>query len=165
MKNLILLTGIFLVFIMNAYSQVGDSTIKFQRGKYYQNNKIIKYHELETILAYNSTSASELQKYNADIIISIPFVIVGAYYIITGTLNRKRELNVITFQEKSIFDYKKLLIGAACEVGGLSFALVANKHLKKSVSLYNSSLKDVGYKQVQANFMVNSNGLGISVVF
>ena len=78
-------------------------------------------------------------------------------------------LGIITiFTGQNLYEgdwYKILLTGVGLDITGICLLISAGKHFNKSISLYNSSLKNVSNKSVQLNLMINSRGLGIRMVF
>ncbi|MCX6237286.1 MAG: hypothetical protein NTY07_06960 [Bacteroidia bacterium] len=172
MKNLILSMFIILIFVLNAFPQSGDQTITRKKKIYYQNDKVLTRSQLKTVLANNPASLAAYQKFKTNNRLVNPFLIAGSAVAIAGGIVN------LTLHIKQVDDYSNMnlhgnytwgvpviLAGLAADLVGIAFLIPAKKHLKKSITDYNSSIKTVGYEPVQFNLMVNSNGLGVRMRF
>jgi hypothetical protein len=167
MKDSILSLIIFMVLMMNAHSQTAEDTIIIQKygigvRKYYQKGQIKTFPEIKSFLANNPASAPELYKYKVDNAITLSCCISGSFCMIV-VLGKMISFQYIWGNESEILKF--LIVGAALDITALSFGIAANKHIKKSVSRYNSSLKNVGLNSLQINLMINSNRIGIRMLF
>lgn len=172
MKNLILSFGLSIVFLMNAYSQKGDSTITIEKRKFYQNDEKLTLHKVKKILEKKPVCVPELQKYKVNAAVGNTCLIVGDVLVLVGVIemlsSTSQEVNnpYGTSQSSSSTNGVGIMLtGLAFDIVSIPFLISAKHHLKKTVGLYNSSFKNVGLNPVQFNLMVNHNGLGIRMNF
>ena len=169
MKKLILSVFMIMVVMLNAYSQTGDKTITLKKRKYYQNDQVISGSQFKTILANNPASAMEFKKMKTNATIGSVFFGLGTvaciYAIANPPSEMKGSLHGLISDAEMSKHMTPLYIGAGLIVIGTPFIFSSKKHFKKSISDYNSSLKTVSYEPVQFNLLVNSNGLGVRMVF
>jgi hypothetical protein len=172
MKKLILLSVIFaFVCSFSGFAQTGNQ-IELKKKRYYQNDKKLTNKELKSILMSNPESAVEynLAKKNSSIG-AIP-AMAGSVLVLYGTVvNLKQsveESNAISngnlyYQSDPSKYVTPMLIGCALGISSIPFALASNKHLKKSVSIYNSQ-KTLGYDQ-KLEFGITQNGVSLVYKF
>ncbi len=160
----------FLLF--NTYSQTVDSTISIKKRKFYQNGQKLKPTELNRILSTNTFSAHEYQLYKKNSSISLPFLLAGSILVCAGSvvsfssaLKETNDINSGQLPGKYPSGLGLILVGGACVIVSLPFAIPAKKHLNKSIDLYNSSIKDVGSARIEFNLNVNSRGVGVIMRF
>jgi len=172
MKNFILLTGLVMIFMTNAYSQTGDQTITLQKKKYYQNGQKLTSKEMKTILAGNPASAEEYHMYKKNMNVVAPLAITGTACILVGTVLNlastvKDANNADTGEmtESSPSGLGLILIGCAAALVTIPFAIPATKHFKNAINNYNTSLQKTGCRPVQLKMLVGSNRVGLRVNF
>ena len=176
MKKNTLTIVLFLFFISSTYSQTGDKTITYDKGKYYQYGQIIKRSDIKYILASDSASASEYHKYRVTKKVGGITLAGGSLIALAGMT-----LGMVYLAETITRSYAHVYTGASAEPktpngAGLmgsgagimiigAVILASNPHFKRSINLYNSGLKPVGSKQVQLNLAMTPIGLGIRLKF
>lgn len=168
-----LITGVLLIaFFINSNAQSADSTISKQKNKYYQFGQRILSRKLNSVLANNSSSALELNKYKVNSSLGIASCVVGSATLLAGA---------VVFLASNIQHSNSGRTGSAGNVnytgfgmilGGLVLDLVgafainsANKNLEKSIHNYNSRFKSTGMNPVKFNFSTSENGVGIVMKF
>lgn len=171
MKNLILTIGMFL-FLISAYSQIVDSTIVFKNRQFYQNEQKITKSELSKLLANNPAASTEYKKWMNNMYIGLGFELAGSALLLTATikdlsatLKQKKDLDNGTFNEYPGASGGLYLGAVVCSLAGLSFVLYSNKHMHKSIELYNSSFSEAMKRPVKFEMMVKSNELGVIMTF
>lgn len=171
MKNLILTIGMFL-FLNNAYSQVVDSNIVFKQKQFYQNDQQITKSELSKLLANNPASATEYKKWMNNMYIGLGFELGGGALLLTATIKdlsatmkQKKDLDNGTYNDYPGASGGLYLGAVVCSLAGLSFILYSNKHMRKSIGLYNSSFSEAMKRSIKFEMMVNSNELGVRMTF
>jgi hypothetical protein len=172
MKNLILSLGLLIAFCLNAHSQAGDSQITIQKKRFYQNGQEIKFAAVKPQLAANPASAAEYKKYKTNSGIAIPFLAVGTVGVLAGpiinfaaTAKQADEVNNGETSTTKVNALPIILAGAAVGLVGVTFTLVGNSHLKKSLNNFNESKKGAGLRPTQFDMMVNSDGVGVRMKF
>jgi hypothetical protein len=171
MKNLILTIAMFLFFI-GAYSQQTDSTIVVKQKQFYQNDKQITKSELSKLLANNPASSTEYKKWMNNMYIGLGLELGGGALLLTATIKdlsatmkQNKDLNNGTFNEYPGASGGLYLGAVVCSLAGLSFILYSNKHMRKSIELYNSSFSEAMKRPVKFEMMVKSNELGVRMTF
>lgn len=170
MKNPILIIFAFLALIVNAYSQAEDKTITHNEGKYKLDGQDKSRYEIKYVLENNPASAIEYHKYKVTNQVGVTTLVVGivmgsAGYIVWASSLTEEIINGIS--GKKMEDPK----GVGVAIAGTGFMIVgaailfSNPHFKRSINLYNSSVKSVGSKPVQLNLTLNPNGLGLRMTF
>jgi hypothetical protein len=77
---------ILIAFFVNASAQAGDSTITKQKNKYYQFGQRILSRKLNSVLANNSSSALELNKFKVNSSLGIASCVVGSATLLAGAV-------------------------------------------------------------------------------
>jgi hypothetical protein len=170
MKNPILTIVMFLVFILNTYSQAEDKTITSKEGKYNMDGQVKTRSEIKYILANNPASALEFHKYRVTNQAGVTTLVVGAVMGCAGFITMafsmgEEVINGISGEEME--DPKGAgiaLAGTGLMIVGAAI-LISNPHFKRSINLYNSSVISIGSRSVKINLTVNPNGLGMRMTF
>ena len=170
MKNPLLTIVMFLVFVINAFSQVEDKTITQKDKLYYQDGQIKTRAEIISILEHNPASASEYHKYtvtrNAGLLITSSGALIaligGIVYV--GSAVDHEVNHWFGDQSPEPKGAGVSLAGAGIMVVGVVI-LAGNPHFNKSINLYNSSVKNIGSKPVRFDLTLNPNGLGMKMTF
>jgi hypothetical protein len=170
MKRLFLGIIMALIFI-DANSQAVDSPLTIQKKKVYQNGNKLKPAEFKAILENNTSSVAEYKLFNKNRTASAVFMCVGLATVAAGTAvmlsSTMKQANDLDNGEYNEYSSGLGLIGMGLliEIAGIPFSISANKHLKKSVDMYNSSINVTGSNQIEFKLIVYSNGLGVRMRF
>ena len=168
------LLGIFLIALFafsakqsSAQIRFGEKTISRQKKNYYQDGKILTFPEVKTILANNPSSADEYQQYRRTSSIMTPILVTGtAAIVISGILTVTHSIQQAKDPSKGGSNGMGLTwLGLSIDLIAIPFGIIGNRHFKKSIELYNSSIKGVGARSMHYNVMASSNGLGIRMTF
>jgi hypothetical protein len=172
MKKLFILCGLIMFMTANAYCQPAAGKITLEKKRYHQNGKTMTSSQLKTTLSGNQASAPEYMKSKANMNIAAPMIIAGSVCVLAGSaislassIKEANELNSGTYSGDGASGLGLILLGLVIDVAAIPLIIPANKHLKKSIELYNSSLSNTGYRKVQVNMMVTSTGLGVRMNF
>lgn len=167
MKKLIFLTIIFaFVSSFSGFSQTGNQ-IELKKKRYYQNDKKLNSKEIKSILLSDPESAVEYQLAKKNSTIAAVPMLVGAGLCLYGSFASLKssidQTNAINngeyYEEKSYL--APVAIGAGLVLVGLPFVLSSNKHLKKSIDIYNKN-QNTGYRDIQKlEFGLTQNGVGV----
>lgn len=169
MKKLILFSVIFaFVCSFSGFSQTGTQ-IELKKKRYYQNDKKLTNKELKSILMSNPESAAEYQIAKKNSTIGAVPMVAGAALCLYGSFAMLKssvdEANAIengeSYEETGYV--APTLIGAGLVLVGVPFILSSGKHLKKSITIYNSK-QSLGYYP-QLEFGLTQNGVGITYRF
>jgi hypothetical protein len=167
MKKLFVLTIIFaFVSSFSGFSQTGNQ-IELKKKRYYQNDKKLTSKDIKSILLSDPESAVEYQLAKKNSTIAAVPMLAGAGLCLYGSFASLKssidQTNAINngeyYEEKSYLG--PVLLGAGLVVVGLPFALSSNKHLKKSIDIYNKN-QTTGYSDIQKlEFGLTQNGVGV----
>ncbi len=171
MKKLIFLTVIFaFVSSFSGFSQTGNQ-IELKKKRYYQNDKKLTNKDLQSILLSNPESAVEYKLAKKNSTIGAIPALTGTALVLYGTVIMLKqsidESNAISdgdlyYQSDQSKFVTPILIGAGLAVVAIPFALVSNKHLKKSITIYNSNKTLTSYRdEMKLDFGLTQNGVGI----
>ena len=175
MIKVIFLTIIFaFVSSFSGFSQTGNQ-IELKKKRYYQNDKKLKSKELKSILLSDPESAVEykIAKKNSTIA-AVPAGIGSllCFYGVGVMLKQSAdESNAISngdiyYQSDQSKFVTPVLVGTGLIIVAVPFMISSNKHLKKSVSIYNSKKTSTGYRdEMKLNFGLTKNGVGITCSF
>jgi len=175
MKYVLLLCISFIM--VSAYSQESGSVITQKKKKYYQGTVKLKKSELKSILINNPASAVEGKLWKKNYNIASGFMYAGAVSVfaagvvsLTSTLDEKNELEEGDLSNSTSYSFKGLgfaALGLVFVGVSIPFNISAKKHLRSSVSQYNSSLNQARRKpKVNFEFIVSSQGMpGIRMRF
>lgn len=166
MKKLSFTLILATAFLSNIYSQTADTSITFQKNKFYINGERKKFTEIKQLLKSNPASVDEFNQFKSLKTTSLVISEIGLFTTLVSEM-----LYLPKFNDASQLKYnpdKFLPIGIA----GLSVFIIGQliqiptkKHLKKSIDLYNSNGGKSANNSAEWNFIVNNNGLGVSVCF
>jgi hypothetical protein len=170
MKNLILIIVSFIIFIVNGYSQAKNDSIKYYSGKYTLNGQMKTRSEIKYFLENNPASALEYHKYRVTNQAGVTTLVVGAIMgsagFITMAFSMTEEIiNGVSGEEMEDPKGAGLAIAGSGLVIVGAVILISNPHFKRSINLYNSSVKSVGSKPIKLNLTVIPNGLGMRITF
>jgi hypothetical protein len=171
MKKVLLFLCLF-SFITGAFCQV-DSTIRIERKKILINGSQVKPKQLQKILAANPASYPDYKIYKKNMTIGTTVMMVGTTAVLAGAImnfaGTVKQANDLNNGEVSSGNNTAalgiMLVGAAIDLVAIPFVLKGNKHFKKSISEYNSSLKKTSSNPMQLNIVFSSNGLGVRMNF
>jgi hypothetical protein len=171
MKNSIVTIVLIVGFILNVYSQEQNDSIKYHSGKYTLNGQLKTKSEIKLLLAQNPASASEFQKYKSTKALgwttfASGYVLAGIGMVIFISSSVEETSNVLYQQDAELPHGGGgfIIAGSVATLTGLVI-LASNPHFKRSINLYNSSVKSVGLKPVKINLTVNPNSLGLRMTF
>ncbi len=160
------------VFLFSSFAQSGDKTITIQKKRFYQNGQVLTPAQVNKLLSESPASSAEYKLYKSKMAIASPILIVGGIGTLAGAAislaSALKEAGDVSSGKTSVTQYNGvpiMIAGVAVTLLSLPFAIPANKHLKKSISNYNSASKTTGYEPVQFNLMVNSKGIGVRMRF
>lgn len=173
MKKIVLLTIVVFAIIANTFSQNVDSTITKVKKRYYLNDHVLNRKQLRSILLKNPTSAATFRKASSNGTIGSIFMLIGSGVICYGAYENlrasKEQLDDVNNGNLSNtgnpIKLGTILVGAGIITLSLPFNITSNKLLKQSVEQYNSSRKGLSSNDIQLNFIVQSNSLGIRLNF
>jgi hypothetical protein len=174
MKKIILISMLCLFGTLTVSSQTNEQ-IELKKKRYYLNDKKLNNKELKGILMSNPESAAEYKIAQKNSTIGTVPAIAGSALVLYGTVVMLKqsvdESNAISngdiYYESDPSKYvTPILIGCALGLSAIPFALASNKHLKKSVSIYNSKKSATGYRnEMKLNFGLTQNGVGVTCHF
>lgn len=172
MKTLFLILFTSLLCANLSFSQNSNEIVLLKK-RYYQNEKKLTNNDLKSILLSNSESAAEykIAKKNSTIA-AVPMVagtalcLLGSFSMLKSSIDETNAINNgDIYYEASTAYVAPVLLGAGLVLAGVPFALASNKHLKKSISIYNSN-QATGYRDIQKlEFGLTQNGVGITYRF
>jgi hypothetical protein len=156
------------------FSQTSNQ-IELKKKRYYQNDKKLTSKDLKSILSSNPESAVEYQiaKKNGTIA-AVPAGIGSALCLYGAAVSLKQsvdESNAISngdlyYESDQSKFVTPILIGAGLVVVAIPFMISSNKHLKKSISIYNSKKSSTGYRdEIKLDFGLTQNGIGVTYHF
>ncbi len=155
MKN-ITKTLVFL-FSITTFAQ----EIKFEKGKFYKDEKQISNYETKQLLASNSQALS-LYKVGKRKEVNGGFLLGFGLVLIAGDLVNGLTADIIN-PSASAFTYAGL--GAIA----ISIPILSgrNEKIKQSIDLYNNGLKSISEieNNLKINVISNKNGYGIQILF
>lgn len=161
-----------MILATSAYSQTDDKTITLQKKNYSQSGKKLSSKELKTILSGNTASQEEYYMYKKNMNVAVPLVITGTACVLIGTalslsssVKQANDLNNGEITESSMKGVGLILIGCVADLIAIPFIIPANKHFKKAINNYNTSLPKTGFRPVQVNMIFASNRVGFRVNF
>jgi uncharacterized membrane protein YkgB len=145
MYKLILISLLCVFCTATVLSQTNDQII-IKKGRYYVNDKQIKNKELKSLLKSEPESAAAFKK--AKTFSTIGYIVMVPTIIVlvptTGAL--------------------------PAALGGMlvatPFILISNKHMKKSIVIYNSKHGATGFRnELKLDVVLNQNDVGVSYNF
>jgi hypothetical protein len=92
-------------------------------------------------------------------------LLVGSGITVVSTMQQAKDTSNDEVKDSYPSGLGIIVISGAVATVGLTFIIAANHHKNKALRLYNSSLKNLGYKPVQLNLIVNTSGFGIRMGF
>lgn len=165
-----LIVVLFACFL-SATSVFAHSTnqIVFNKKSAFFNDKKLSKQELADILMSEPASAAEYQKAKSNsTIAAVPLILgtglclVGAVISLTSSVDDANSISKGSLETTDPAKYMTpILAGAGLVLIGIPFALSSNKHMKKSVMLYNSSRTTGFIDKVQLDFGFTQNGVGV----
>ena len=175
MKKLIFLTVIIaFVCSFSGLSQTSNQIV-LNKKRYYQGDKKLTNKELKSILLSDPESAVEYKIAQKNSTIGAVPAIAGTVLVLygTGVMLKQSidESNAISngelyYQSDQSKFMTPILIGCVLGLSSIPFALASNKHLKKSVTIYNSKKSLTGYRdEMKLDFGFTQNGVGVTYHF
>lgn len=174
MRKIIFL-GIFslLISIGTSAQQAGPITMekKGLKRSYIQDTKPLDAKQLASVLRSDEASAKEYGKSRTNSIIAVSSIGTGTVFLGVGLIYSIKAAQATNDNDLAgSTDYSNmsggaLLIGAGFFVVSMPFMLMANSHLKKSITLYNSSRKTSGINKVDLNIGFTGNGAAVQIRF
>lgn len=172
MKKMIFLIGFIGGIALSAYTQTSDSTITIQKRRYLQNDNLMKRNELKSVLLHCDASRPEYKKAKTSSTIGSVFMGTGAVLILAGaginlagSVQEANDLDNGELRDSYPNGLGLILVGAAIELASIPFLVSSGKHLKKSVSNYNSFNDKADSRPIRLNLVYTKNGAGLRLVF
>jgi hypothetical protein len=162
MKKLLLISIVALLFGPLSRAQE-NSPIVLKKRVYYQNDKRLTNKDMKSILLSKPESAAEykIAKTKSNIG-AVPMIAGTGLCLYSAVVMLKQSADDANSTSQSSDQSKFVtpaLIGAGLVFVGIPFLLSANKHMMKSIDLYNKSSK-TGYIP-NLNIGITPNGVGI----
>jgi hypothetical protein len=170
MKKLIVLS-LFLLVILASNAQinrsvVGNDTIQIYKGSnstsYYFKGEKIDFKELEMIVQENALAKDEFRKYKELGTSAAVFTVAGCGLIGGGLYLYLKNKNSISTGTNN---WNLVYAGLGVVAVSIPILILSKKHLNSSVEIFNDSKIRPERKSVSLNFGVNSNGLGVQMIF
>lgn len=127
------------------------TNLKYSSGKIYYANKIVERESLRKLLETNPTALMYYQKSRTADIVADVTGYSSIALILAGAFTKDTDKSLTYFSAGGCCALVAIITGRG----------IARSNLKKSISIYNSQNKTIGY----LNFGINSNGIGIAMCF
>jgi hypothetical protein len=166
MKKLFFFSVIFAFACSFSVSSQTNEQIVLNKKRYYQGDKKLTNKDLQSILLSNPESAVEykIAKKNSTIA-AVPMLagaglcLYGSFASLKSSIDQTNALNNGEYYEVKSY-VAPVLLGAGLVLVGIPFVLSSNKHLKKSITIYNKN-QTTGYHNIQKlEFGLTQNGIG-----
>ena len=148
------------LFSISAYSQSTNDTIYSQKVmgsyKFIQNEKVLKYSDLLTIVASNREAYSLIKSAQTSNGFSTVLGAVGGFLVgyQLGTAIVGGEPNLTVGG-----------VGLGLIAISIPISINASKKAKQGVAIYNKQIKELSYSQPKLNFGITQNGVGLLLKF
>jgi hypothetical protein len=165
---------LFCIFCAETLAQPSGGLLELKKRRVYQNGSVLKGPQLNAILTGNPASAPEYESSKSNRMIGtmlsstgVGLVLLSSVLLLTETLKEADEVNSGNLNSEANLGtpLALALVGLGIVIAGAPFNLSANKHLKKSITLYNSSNQGSGQGSIHLNLAVRGNRVGIVLDF
>jgi hypothetical protein len=170
MKKVILFSMLCVFSAMSVLAQSNEQLV-LKKKHYYQNDKKLNSKDIKSILLSDPESAVEYQiaKKNSTIA-AVPMLagtalcLYGSFASLKSSIDQTNALNNGEYYEEKSY-VAPVLLGAGLVLVGIPFVLSSNKHLKKSITIYNKN-QTTGFHNIQKlEFGLTQNGIGVTYHF
>lgn len=158
----------------HSFAQSNTYPLRMEKKKVYQNDVLLKYKEVKTIVMNNSLSSAEFKTHQVTQAVGTSLLLVGscltAYGAYLGLQEAKKandELDKGNLNYQQDYSKELTVLGAAvaCMVVSIPFSVKAKRSFKKSIDLYNSGISETGSNSIDFRMHLSYNQVGVTMRF
>ena len=157
----------------NLFSQIEVDSITIVKKTSYQNSKILESWELTPILSTNSATLYDFKIYKRNNFTGTALkttgylsILAASFLTLAASLKETSDFSNGNFGKADYSAGLRLsVVGLGLVISSIPFKNRGKKHLKRSIDIYNSGIKDTGHVPGSFNLVINSGQLGVLVKF